>query len=317
MNPRHRAGVAATALAVVLWPLGSLFAKRVDLPGQVLSMHRIGWAAVLYIVVSGLRGAWPSRGRLRTAWLVGVSYGLTNVLFFMGVKETTVANATIIQSLQPLPIMLISNRLFGEPVHRRDLLLSLVALVGVGLVVFGSSTTVHWSPRGDLLCVGSLVAWVAYFVTTKQVRSKMDAVELQASMLPTATAVLVPIAALSGSSMGPGGPREWLGILAIIATAGTGHLLMGWAAPHLPITQASLLTLGQPVVAVVLAAVFLDEAVVGWQIVGVAIGIAAMAGVVVLRGRSQPSASSPPSPTGSVEAVSEPPTSPGPQPAPR
>lgn len=298
-------------VAVVLWPLGSLFAKRVTLPGQVLSMHRIGWAAVLYIVVSGLRGSWPTRARLRTAAVVGVSYGLTNVLFFMGVKSTTVANATIIQALQPLPIMLVSNRLFGEPVQRRDVVLSLGALVGVAMVVFGSSTTVHWSPRGDLLCFASLIAWVSYFVATKQVRATMSAVELQASMLPTATLVLVPIAAFSGSSLGPGGPKEWLGILAIIATAGTGHLLMGWAAPHLPISQASLLTLGQPVIAVVLAAVFLDEQVVGWQLGGIAVVIAAMASVVLRRAGT-------PTGTGRAAAdVSGGPASPAPGPTPR
>ncbi len=280
---KHRLGALATVVAVVLWATGSTLAKKVALPGQILSMHRVGWAAALYLVVGALRRQWLTPRRLRVALWAGVCYGLTNVLFFMGIKSTTIANATIIQALQPLPIMAVSNRLFGEPVRRRDAVLSGAALVGVGLVVFGSSTTVHWSPRGDLLCVGSLAAWVGYFVATKSVRASMGAVELQMSMLPASTAVLVLIGLSSGHSLSPGGPTQWVGIVAIIATAGTGHLLLSWASPHLPITEASLLTLGQPVVGVTLAYAFLGEDVVGWQLLGMAVVIATMAGVLVGR----------------------------------
>lgn len=279
----YRLATAATVVAVVLWAVGSTLAKKVPLPGEVLSMHRVAWAAALYAAAGALRRQWLTVPRLKLAAWAGVCYALTNVLFFLGVKSTTIANATIIQALQPLPIMAVSNRLFGEVVRRREALLSTVALAGVGLVVFGSSTTVHWSPRGDLLCAGSLVAWVGYFVATKSVRATMGAVELQMSMLPTSALVLLAIAAANGRSLSPGGPAEWLGILAIIATAGTGHLLLSWASPHLPITRASLLTLGQPVVGVALATLFLDEDLVGWQLLGMAVVIGTMAAVVISR----------------------------------
>jgi DME family drug/metabolite transporter len=280
---RRTLALGSTGLAVVLWSVGSTLAKSVDLPGQVLSMHRVAWAAVLYLVIVGARGRLPGWSQLRTAAPVGVCYALTNGLFFLGVKSTTVANATIIQCLQPIPIMLVANRLFGEPVRRREVVLSGVALAGVGLVVFGSATTVHWSPRGDLLSLGSLVAWVGYFVFNKQVRSKLSALELQASMLPTASLVLAGLAVAMGGSLSPGPPATWFGIVAIIATAGTGHLLMSAAAPHLPITQASLVTLGQPVVAVTLAAAFLDEGLVAAQVIGMVVVLGAMAGVVNAR----------------------------------
>jgi drug/metabolite transporter (DMT)-like permease len=280
---RRGVAIGATSFAVVLWSVGSTLAKSVDLPGQVLSLHRVAWAALLYVAIVGARGSCPTWQKLRLAAPVGVCYALTNVLFFIGVKSTTVANATIIQCLQPIPIMLVANRLFGEPVRRREVALSVVALGGVGLVVFGSATTVHWSPRGDLLSAGSLVAWVGYFVFNKQVRAKLSALELQATMLPIAAVVLLGVAVAMGGSLSPGTPSTWAGIVAIIATAGTGHLLMSAAAPHLPITEASLLTLGQPVVAVTLAAAFLNEGVVAAQVVGMVVVLAAMAGVVTAR----------------------------------
>ncbi len=90
---QRRLATTATVVAVVLWAAGSTLAKKVRLPGEVLSLHRVAWAAVLYAGAGALRRQWITRPRLRTAAWAGVCYALTNVLFFLGVKSTTVANA--------------------------------------------------------------------------------------------------------------------------------------------------------------------------------------------------------------------------------
>jgi hypothetical protein len=86
---RHRLGVTATVVAVVLWAVGSTLAKKVDLTGEVLSLHRIGWAALLYLAVLTVRRNRPTRATLRLALWAGIAYALTNVLFFVGIKSTT------------------------------------------------------------------------------------------------------------------------------------------------------------------------------------------------------------------------------------
>ncbi len=275
-----RRATIVTSVAIVSMSVASAITKRVELPGQILSLHRVGWAALLYQV-----WVWSHRRPVTWRQLVqaaplGVCYALTNVLLFVGLKHTTLANATIILALQPLPIMAVSNRLFGERVTRREVALSLVSIVGVGLVVLGSSQTLHWSLLGDLACVGSLAAWAAYFVVTKRLRSSFDATTLQAAMLPVATAVLILIALASGASLSPGGPQEWLGILAIIATAGSGHLALSWATHHIPIAHSSLLTLSQPIFGLALGAAFFSEGVAPIQVAGVFVVLAALTAVV-------------------------------------
>ena len=275
-----RRATLVTSVAIVALSVASAITKKVDLPGQVLSLHRVGWAALLYQAWVWAHRRPVTWAQLRQATPLGVFYGLTNVLLFVGLKHTTLANVTIILALQPLPVMAVSYRLFGERVTRREVGLAVVSIAGVALVVVGSAQTLHWSLLGDLAALGSLATWSAYFVLAKRLRSSLDATTLQASMLPVATVVLAVIAVASRESLSPGGPQDWLGILAIIATAGSGHLGLTWATKHIPITHSSLLTLSQPVFGLALGAAFFSEGVGVLQVLGVAIVLAALTAVV-------------------------------------
>ncbi|MFN0028528.1 MAG: DMT family transporter [Acidimicrobiales bacterium] len=275
-----RKATVAMFLAIVSLSAASAIAKNVDLSGQVLSVHRVGWAALLYQVWVLAKRRPITRAQLTAAIPLGICYGLTNVLLFVSLKHTTLANVTIILALQPLPVMAVSNRLFGERVTRRELLLSVLSIGGVGLVVVGSSGRGQWSPWGDLAALGSLAAWATYFVFNKRLRATFDATTLQAAMLPVATVTLAVIAVVSRQPLSPGGPQEWLGILAIIATAGSGHLAISWAAKHIPIAHSSLLTLGQPVFGLLLGALFFSEGVAALQVVGVVVVLATLAAVI-------------------------------------
>ena len=67
-----------------------------------------------------------------------------------------------------------------------------------------------------------------------------------------------------------------------IGSGGVGHLLVNWAHEHIDLSVMSLLTLAVPVVAVISAAVFLDESIVWQQVVGMAVVLVAL-GVVALQ----------------------------------
>lgn len=275
-----RKATVATFLAIMSLSAASAIAKNVDLSGQVLSVHRVGWAALLYQVWVLAKRRPITRAQLRAAIPLGICYGLTNVLLFVSLKHTTLANVTIILALQPLPVMAVSNRLFGERVTRREVVLSVLSISGVGLVVLGSSGRGQWSPWGDLAALGSLTAWAGYFVFNKRLRASFDATTLQAAMLPVATVTLAIIAVASGQPLNPGGPDEWLGILAIIATAGSAHLAISWAALHIPIAHSALLTLGQPVFGLLLGAMFFSEGIAALQVLGVVVVLAALGAVI-------------------------------------
>jgi drug/metabolite transporter (DMT)-like permease len=95
------AGVVAAAASVVVWGMSSVLIKQVDgVSGIIISFHRLWIGAVLTTVAYLAAGGRITRRLLRVALPGGLAFGLDIVLFFTAVKETTVANATIIGALQ-------------------------------------------------------------------------------------------------------------------------------------------------------------------------------------------------------------------------
>ncbi|MBV8297620.1 MAG: DMT family transporter, partial [Acidimicrobiia bacterium] len=179
--------------------------------------------------------------------------------------------------------------LFGERVRAADVAWTAIALAGVGIVVFGSSTTPSWSAFGDLLAVACLFAWTAYFVFGKQARARLDAVEFVTAMSVVAFAVIAIVAVGSNHDLSVPDAGTWAVILGLgLGTGLIGHFLINWAHGHAPLVLTSMLTLLIPVVAMTGAAVFLDEQVVALQVVGTVIVLGALAVLVWRRQPTEP-----------------------------
>jgi len=271
-----------------MWGAASVLAKAADhVDGLTLAFHRLWVGAVAMLVIFTVRG-----GRLRWRLLVaalpaGIAFAADIGLFFTAVKHTTVANATMISALQPALLLFVAGPLFGERVHVSDVWWTVVALVGVSVVVFGSSTTPSWSPFGDIMAVLCLFAWTAYFIFGKQGRAKLDAVEFVTAMSLVAFVVIALVAVGTGHDVTVPDGGTWAVILALgLGTGGMGHFLINWAHGHAPLVLTSMLTLLIPVVAMASAAVFLGEDVVAAQIAGAVIVLGAL-GVLVWRRQPQ------------------------------
>jgi drug/metabolite transporter (DMT)-like permease len=281
---RPLAGSLAVLAAVGVWGGVAVVARLVDeIDGLVLGMHRLWIGAVMTLLVFSIRGGRLSWRLMRLCLPGGLAFALDIAMFFSALKHTTVANATVIGALQPALLMLVVGRLFGERVTREAIVWTVVAIGGVGLVVFGSSGAPVWSPFGDLLATGALFAWTWYFVASRQARRDLSALEFLVGMTLVAAIALTPAAMLSGNRIDPGsvGDWAWIAVLAV-GSGGLGHLLISWAHDHIDLSVMSLLTLAVPVVATLSAALFLDEPLVAVQLVGLAVVLGAL-GLVVLR----------------------------------
>ena len=284
-DERTAAGTAAAVVAVTLWGAASVMAKSADrLDGLTLGFHRLWVGAAAITVIFLLSGR---RLTLRLLWESvpgGLAFAVDIVLFFTAVKHTTVANATMISALQPALVLFVAGRMFGERVTGRDVAWTALALLGVGIVVFGSASTPAWSPFGDLLAVASLLAWTAYFLTGKRAREHLDALDFVTGMSIVAAVVVALVAVGSGRDLGVPDGGSWAIILGLgLGTGGFGHFLINWAHAEAPIVLTSLLTLLIPVVAMAGAALFLGEEIVAAQVVGAAVVLGALAVVVARR----------------------------------
>ena len=290
MTEQHRplAGVLAVAAAVLVWGASSVLVKQVDGVGPVaISFHRLWIGAALTAVAFVASGGRFSRRLIRLAAPGGIAFGADIVLFFSALTETSVANATVIGALQPVLVLAIARRLFGERPGLTEAFWAVVAIAGAVIVVSGASSTGEASPTGDILAVGALVAWTWYFVASKRARTELTSFEYLAGLSLVAAVAVAPFALLSGERLSVPAASEWATIVVIAVVNGAlGHFLLNWAHNHVTIVVVSLMTLAIPVGAAATAAIVIDEQVTGAQLVGMAVVIASLAVVVLRTSRS-------------------------------
>ena len=148
--------------------------------GLAVVAYRFWLSTVAFFIFMALSGRLPSRTAMRAALPGGLALAADVAFFFSAVKLTTVANATVLAAMQPLLMMYLGTRLLGERVRWMQVGWSVIALVGVAMLVFGSSGLDQWSPRGDLLAVGALVAWTGYMFFSKSSQGSVSPLEYTA-----------------------------------------------------------------------------------------------------------------------------------------
>ena len=281
-------GVLGAVVAVAAWGLSGVIAKDIDMGGIALGAYRFTTYAIVVGLFMAFRGQRLSWRVMRASMWGGLALGVDIALFFSAVKLTTVANATVIGSMQPVVVSLVAYKLFGERIARRDMVLAAVALGGVVVVVLSGGGSPEWSLKGDLLGVGAVFAWAAYFVFSKDAKGKVTPGEY------TLGAALW--AGLSNFAIGPVFRQDlswptwesWVGLLVLAFGAGLlGHALMNWAIQQIPLWLSSTLTLLIPVVSASAAWVFLGESLSLTQILAMAVVLLALLGIVMPSPKNQ------------------------------
>ena len=136
----------------------------------------IAYVAIWFISPRKLfANSWRDEG---TMLLLGITGGS---LFFVAensaVGLTYVNNVSFITSTSPL-VTVILGIVFVKSIKATWTLIvgSLIALVGVGLVIFNGSFILHLNPWGDLLALLTAVCWAVYTLLMKSVSERYSAV---------------------------------------------------------------------------------------------------------------------------------------------
>jgi drug/metabolite transporter (DMT)-like permease len=276
---------AALLLTVVAWGFGGIFIKLSSFAGITFAFYRLAlsfFVMLIALLVSGRRLTWAV---IRQSAPGGVFLGLDVCLFFSAVKLTSIADATIIGALQPVLVMLVAGRWFGERFGRPEVLLAGASVIGVAMVAVGSTGSPAFSVRGDLLAAAALFSWTGYWLVSKKVRATMPALEYMTGVMLTASFVAAPILLLSGKPLTTNDPTDWLWLALFVIFAGAGgQFVAAWAQRYIEVWLSSLLLQGMPVVASLAAWAILGEPLTPMIVAGGAVVVAAT-GAIIVRSR--------------------------------
>jgi drug/metabolite transporter (DMT)-like permease len=279
----HRRALIQIHLCVVLWGFTAILGKLITLPALAL----VWWRMLLVTVAlacfprvwRALRGI-PPRLALTYAG-IGCLVALHWLAFYGSVKLANASVAATCMALAPVVTALIEPWLTGSRFERHNLLLGVLVVPGVALVVGGIPRDMH---LGFWVGVASAALAAVFNALNKRHLGHHDAaavtwLELGAGFL--LLALLSPFLAPAGSSIVLPDVRDGalLLVLAILCTLIPFVLALA-ALRHLSAFTTQLAVNLEPVYAIAIAILFLDEArdLDTAFFVGVAIVLAAVFG---------------------------------------
>lgn len=285
--PRQRTaaelGLIMGSIAVFFWGIGPLTVRAMGVSAPTVVVYRFMLGAPTITAVSYALGGRFSKALFKQALLPGVLFGVSLMVGFAAVLRTSVANATLINNMMPVFVVLLARFVMGQQVRARQFVAAGVSVVGLVIVVLGAGSGGDAALSGDLLAVANLGIWTWYFLRTKKLRDQnVNSWSLIATITVIAAAVAIPPCLLVSDDLGAVHGIDWFYLLVMVLGPGVlGHGLMTWASKHLQVTVSALLTLASPVVSAVGAWLWLDQSMKPVQVVGSAIVLGALAAIAL------------------------------------
>ena len=210
-------------------------------------------------------------------------------LSFESLRQTSIANQTLIGALSPALILLLAPKFLNESVKKSQVVLAAVGLGGISLVVLGASSGGGASLYGDLLALCAMAMWSTYIVITKLRRNAgVNSWAYLAGNFTWSVCYCIPWAFVVGFDLGDFDKNDWFLMCVMVLAQGiTAHGFHAWSLKHIDATLSTLLTLGCPVISATGAYLIYHEQLSTLQVIGGAVVLGALAGVSVLAKNSQ------------------------------
>lgn len=279
------AGAACIAFSGIL-------VRLADVPPSTAAFYRCAYAlpplAALALRERRRFGARAGRDR-RLAWLAGVFFAADLVLWHHAIAAVGAGLATVLGNVQVVLVPLAAWLVLGERASGRVLGAVPVALGGVVLIsgVVGADAYGDDPALGVVFGVATAVAYTAFLLVLRagSADARRSSGALFHATAACALATLPAGWALGELELEPAWPAHgWLVTLALSSQV-LGWLLIAAALPRAPAAVTSVVLTLQPVMAVVLAMLLVQEDPSWVQLTGMAVVIGAIAFATVGRRR--------------------------------
>lgn len=210
--------------------------------------------------------------------LIAISLGLTGGSLYFVTENYALAfgycsNVALIVCLTPLITTLIVGCLYpSERIGRSGVVGSVVALVGMALVVFNGNFILKLSPLGDLLAFAACLCWALYSLAIKRLQGKYSNMLITRKVFGYGLLTMMPWLLFRGVNaevLITGGTIVWGNLLFLGCVASMLCFLgWNWCLGKLGTVRATNLLYLNPVVAITTSALVLGENVTWIAICG-------------------------------------------------
>ncbi|MBT5440261.1 MAG: DMT family transporter [Candidatus Marinimicrobia bacterium] len=245
-------------IAALLWSLGGLFIKLVDLsPIIIAGIRSLGAAVVFIFYIKKPKWYWGK-------YFIGgiLFYSSMVILYVVSIRLTTAANAIFLQFTAPLWVVIFGYFILKETVSKFDILAMLFIFLGMGLFFIDDLT--FYGFWGNIM---ALVSGICFALVTVLIRKEKDyafEIVLFGNLITALICFPFILEGFGGSSK--------LDLLIIFALGvfqlGIPYLLYTKALKYVKAIDAILTGMIEPVLNPIWVFIFIGEVIGEWAFIG-------------------------------------------------
>ncbi len=271
-------------IGLVAISFGSIFVKLCDVPSLVIASYRLGIASLFYWMVTRIRigRTWFSldRSQRKIALISGFFLMIHFTTWITSLKYTSVASSVVLVQSAPIFVAIGSALFLRErpaPVAITGILITIIGSIIISAHDFNLNRS---SLTGNLLAVCGAIGAAGYILAGRKLRASVDTLRYVTAVYSICALLLLILTIVSGNSLVGYGKADYLFLIGIaVLPQIVGHTVFNWALEYLPATTVSVILLGEPFGASILAFFILGERLTLMKVIG---GLIILAGVTVV-----------------------------------
>jgi drug/metabolite transporter (DMT)-like permease len=260
-EPARAAPFAVLGVALLAVSFGAIFARMAAAPALAIAAWRVGLAALVVVpLAAAVRQRAPGSARpLACAAGAGLLLALHFATWIASLGHTTVARSVLFVSTSPIWVALFqffAGR--GAPSRR--------TLAALALAVAGAAVVTGGGPRGEAALVGDLLAlaggfaMAGYFLLSREAQARLAFRSFLGIAYGVAAAALWSAVLVTDTPAAGFDARTWWALAGMAALSQlVGHGGYNWSLRHLTPLFVAVVSVGEPVLASLLAWWLLGE----------------------------------------------------------
>jgi drug/metabolite transporter (DMT)-like permease len=285
-------------MTIGLWAINFTVVKNVistDLPPIAFTALRFTLATVgMLLVMRSFRDEQPLTRRdvLQMAGLGLLGNGIYQVMFIIGIDNTSLTNSALILASSPIFVAIFGVLFKLERLNALAWTGIVLSFVGIAIVIFGNAPAADEVGKsnllGDVLTLGAAIAWGAYTILVAPVVKHHSPIRVSAISIMFGTIPLVLLATptfltLDWSKVGL---NSWLGVIYSGGFAiALGYVIWNRGVRHIGSARTAVYSNLNPVLAAIIAFFVRGDALTIYHLIG---AVVILAGIALTRsGRSQ------------------------------
>ncbi|WNF35184.1 DMT family transporter [Bacillaceae bacterium IKA-2] len=212
-------------------------------------------------------------------WFLFAVLGLTgialyNIFFFLASKHAPVIKSSLFIASNPVLIIILSVLFLKEKISKNQVIGLILALLGVAFIITNGDLRMFLSMAFepiDLILLGAVICWALYSVVGRVVLRKFSSIVATTYAVGFGTLFLLPFAVVetSISDLTSSTLVVWLAIghMSIFVTV-VSFIMYYYGIQQIGAAKASIFINFMPISAVIMASVFLEEALTFPHLIG-------------------------------------------------